>query len=144
MSHTSPHVPKESAMEIAMSAILNIMYAVYWLCKEDIAMLKLESLSMLLVMYGITMSVNATSKLFYCNHARAREFVMCFSTVIKRREWKKIRDSPVIAVAVDESTDISTSENMVVYITRLALVQPAACWGRPGMPARAGRPGASQ
>jgi hypothetical protein len=53
----------------------------------------------------------------YVNAARAREAVMALSTVLKQSLWQRILASPFVAVMVDESTDISTSENMILYVT---------------------------
>ena len=53
----------------------------------------------------------------YVNAARAREAVMAISTVLKQSLWQRILASPFVAVMVDESTDISTSENMILYVT---------------------------
>ena len=54
--------------------------------------------------------------LTYVNAARSREFVMSLSTVLKKMLWLDILASPCVSVLIDESTDISTSENMIIYL----------------------------
>ena len=51
----------------------------------------------------------------YSNAARCREFVMALSTAIKQELWADISNSPFVSVLIDESTDISTSENLIIY-----------------------------
>ena len=55
----------------------------------------------------------------YCNSARCREFAMSLSAAIKGCLWEDILASPFVTVLIDESTDISTSENFVVYFIYL-------------------------
>ena len=104
-----------SALAQVRSALLVVIQLVYWLCYESVAMLKLESL------YQMVRSLPVVSKAFkllpmhYCNHVRCREFVMALSATIKQELWADILNSPFVSILIDESTDISTSENLIIY-----------------------------
>ena len=92
-----------------------VMRVVLWLCLENVAMLKLKSL-MLCVLTCVDPEINSFSKLNYINAARCREFMMSLSAVVKSKVWADIVASGAISILIDESTDISQSENMIVYI----------------------------
>ena len=91
-----------------------IIRCVYWLCLENIAMIKLKSL----FTFTRALPESPTKNLppNYINNSRCREFVMSLSAVLKGKLWAEIEASPCITLLIDESTDISTSENMVLYI----------------------------
>jgi hypothetical protein len=88
---------------------------VYWLAVENVAMLKLQSLFALCV--GLPGANLGDLPNNYANSTRCREFVMALSNTLKGKLWEGILSSPYVAVAIDESTDISTSENLIIYIT---------------------------
>ena len=91
-----------------------VIRLVYWLALENVAMLKLSSLFGLCVgLPGFTLGKLPQN---YINSCRCREFVMAISAVIKGKLWDRILQSPYVAVMIDESTDVSTSENLIVYI----------------------------
>ena len=91
-----------------------VMRCVYWLCCENIAMLKLRSLVNL--MRSMPESPQSHMSDNYLNAGKCREFVMSLSAVVKGKVWKDILASDYVSVLIDESTDISTSENMILYI----------------------------
>ena len=103
---------------ILCSAILanavNIL-ASDWLAVENVAMLKLQSLFALCV--GLPGANLGDLPNNYANSTRCREFVMALSNTLKGKLWEGILSSPYVAVAIDESTDITTSENLIIYIT---------------------------
>ena len=53
------------------------------------------------------------------NAARRREFAMSLGAGLKSYLWSDIIASPFVFVLIDESTDISTSENMIIYFIHL-------------------------
>ena len=101
-----------SKLQTSLAVIIRF---VYWLCIESIAMIKLSSL------YDMVQSLSIASEMFkdmpknYVNHARCREFVMALSAALKGRLWQDILISPYVSILIDESTDISTSENLIIY-----------------------------
>lgn len=101
-----------SKLQTSLAVIIRF---VYWLCIESIAMIKLSSL------YDMVQSLSIASEMFkdmpknYVNHARCREFVMALSAALKGRIWQDILNSPYVSILIDESTDISTSENLIIY-----------------------------
>ena len=60
----------------------------------------------------------------YANAARCREFVMSMAAVLKGDLWQDILASPFVSVLIDESTDISTSQNLIIYIIYLKNGRP--------------------
>ena len=100
--------------------ILSAMENVYWLAQEDVAIIKAESLADLKVISLVCQTPRRKDgKHPYSNASRAREFVSAFASVLKTKKWSKILDSPAVSILIDESSDISNSENMVIYICYL-------------------------
>ena len=44
---------------------------------------------------------------------------MTLSGTLKGRLWRDIKASPFVSVMINESTDISSSENLIIYIVYL-------------------------
>ena len=63
--------------------------------------------------------LEAVDDFAYVNAARCREFAMSLSSTLKGYLWKDNLASPFVSVLIDESTDISTSENMIIYLIYL-------------------------
>jgi hypothetical protein len=103
---------REQFLEDKSSFLRSVIRCVHWLCMENVAMLKLRTLVQLVQ----AQAGCSTRDLPYANASRCREFVMSLSAVIKSRVWKDILASPAVSVLIDESTDVSQSENMIVYI----------------------------
>ena len=107
--------------EVVLAALQNV----YWLAKEDIALIKCGSLAHLRdISVTDQLPKRKDGKHPYANPGRAREFVFSISACIKERIWAEINASPAISILIDESTDVSTSENMVVYAIYLDTTKP--------------------
>ena len=104
-----------NALKSVCSALGVIIRLVYWLCLEGVAMLKLASLYDMVRNLPVVPSSVKLLPPMYSNAARCREFVMALSTAIKQELWADISNSPFVSVLIDESTDISTSENLIIY-----------------------------
>jgi hypothetical protein len=102
--------------------LLVVMRTVYWLCVENVAMLKLKSLYCMI--RGLPGSSFSSLPDNYINASRCREFVMSLSAVVKSKQWKDILASPSVSLLIDESTDISTSENMILCIIYICDKRP--------------------
>ena len=96
------------------------MENVYWLAKEDVALIKAESLAHMKDLSSVcSVPQRKGGKHPYGNAARAREFVSAFASVLKKEKWQKILASPAVSILIDESTDVATSENMIIYVIYL-------------------------
>jgi hypothetical protein len=96
-----------------------IIRCVFWLCYECIANAKLRSLYKMVTKLPGMSKLEAVDDFAYVNAARCREFAMSLSSTLKGYLWKDILASPFVSVLIDESTDISTSENMIIYLIYL-------------------------
>ena len=105
---------RRKKLESMKDTLLVVIAAVYWLALEDVAMRKLKSLySMIRKLPGF--KLEQTGDTPYVNSARCRELVTSLSNVLKGKLWQDIKSSLAVSVLIDESTDISTSENMIIY-----------------------------
>ncbi|KAK3272642.1 hypothetical protein CYMTET_19074 [Cymbomonas tetramitiformis] len=111
-------IAKRNALLQTKIGVLNCMNMAYCLAKEDVAMAKfpsfLSATECLYVTDDLSKTVNIGVE-SYRNELKAREFIMCLADVIRDSILEDIRLSPAFAIGVDESTDISTVEEMVMY-----------------------------
>ena len=113
------HQSRVSALESMQSCLAVIIRLVYWLCSENIAMVKLASLYSMVKSLPTSVSSFKSAPANYVNAARCREFVQALSSALKGALWDDILASPFVSVLIDESTDISTSENLIIYFIYL-------------------------
>ena len=94
------------------------MKTVFWMAQEDIPLKKYSSLVDFLKIQGcqdlkkIEVSKNAT----YHSRSSAEEFQSSIAQVIEEDQLAVIKKSPCFSILIDESTDISVSKRMIVYI----------------------------
>jgi hypothetical protein len=98
------------AVSLEHRTAINLFHAAYWVAKEDVALLKYGSLLDLLRDCGSEVPPE-----LYHNNKAALQFIEACADVIFEKQKKEIRKSPVVSIGIDESTDISTDENMIVY-----------------------------
>lgn len=110
---------RRAKMDSIRGALQVVVRGVYWLCLESIAMMKIASLYKLVRSLPGMPQLESVEDMSYVNSARCREFVMSLSSVLKGRLWADILASPFVSVLIDESTDVSTSENMIIYMIYL-------------------------
>ena len=107
-------------------AIITAMKAVYWLAKEDIATVKYNSMLTFLEEVGVTcvkdlyVAGNAT----YRSHQSAESMQDAIAAVLKSNVDKLVQASPFFSLLIDESTDVSNHENLVVYVKLLNDCKP--------------------
>ena len=105
---------KKSASEPGLVAA---MRTVFWMGQEDLPIKKYPSLVEFLKLQGcdslkqISIAGNAT----YGSRQSGKEFQESVATVIHDSIIKKIKQAKMLAILIDESTDISVSKQMVVY-----------------------------
>lgn len=92
-------------------AALNLFKAAYLVAKEDLALVKFSKLLDLLKDCGCP---DIPSEL-YSNDKAAKNLINACAEAILDAQRDALQGSPVVAVGVDESTDISTNENMILY-----------------------------
>ena len=91
---------------------------VFWMAKEDLPISKYPSLVSLQKLQGcnnlcqISVGKNAT----YNSRIAGSEFQECISETIHQNIQTAVRNAKFFAVLLDESTDISISKQMVVYV----------------------------
>ena len=107
---------RHRALEMLALPLTIIIRLVYWLCVENVAMMKLASLfGMVTTLPKLRGAFGCAIPENYVNAARCREFVMALDSVIKSKLWVDIQCSKFVTICIDESTDVSTSENLIIY-----------------------------
>lgn len=94
------------------------MRTVHWMASEDIPISKFPSLIKLQKanesgpLSNLSVAKNAT----YCSRTAGEEFQGCLAEVIHGNKVDKIKNANMYSVLTDESTDISVSKQIIVYI----------------------------
>eukprot|EP00733_Pompholyxophrys_punicea_P001679 Pompholyxophrys_punicea_v1_NODE_933_length_1122_cov_2.798500.p1 type:complete len:277 gc:universal NODE_933_length_1122_cov_2.798500:196-1026(+) len=91
---------------------------IYWLCKEKMPLMKYNSLLELETINGAFSgleSILSGGRSSYTSHDFLNEAVEVLADVVSSKIIKLISESPVLGLIVDESLDISTTSQMVVY-----------------------------
>ena len=94
-------------------SIISIMRNVYWLVKENVPMRKCESLCALMGMQGFPLGRK------YVNAKAARDFLRSIAHVIRNEIIRAAVMSPCLGLMIDESTDISHTNQMILYLRLL-------------------------
>jgi len=84
--------------------------SVYYLSKEDIALRKIDNFLDFISHLGVEFNEN------YRNHVSAREMLDSISDSIFRNIINEIALSPTIGLMIDESTDISSNQQLAIHI----------------------------
>ena len=87
--------------------IKGIIRQVYFLAKENIPLVKLKSLNSIIKQLGIFCGKK------YISRRAGTDFVMALAHVIRLQIIKAAKNSPAIAIMIDESTDVSHTGQMV-------------------------------
>jgi len=91
--------------------ILKIMLTILWMAANRMSMRKIRQTASLLRMQGVNLGR------IYVNKTMARDFLMSLAHVIRLRYViMPARNSPALGLMIDESMDVSKSENMVLYL----------------------------
>jgi hypothetical protein len=106
--HSVPTLLTKEAEKVKQNRVRTI-FAVLFLAVEKIALHKLPALAKLVFQMGFKTSDDAHDHLGlkYMGKDAARDFLFCLCFII--REWVNLqaRNSPMVGIMVDESTDIS-------------------------------------
>ena len=93
----------------AQDEIITTIAAVYWLCKEQIALRKTPSLLRLLEQRGVKVSK------LYRNKYAAAQFTRCLAQVIRKWRLNEMRKAGYYGMMIDEGTDIGYDSILIVY-----------------------------
>ena len=110
----------KNAFQQKAESITRALQSTYWLAKENIASLKYESLLDFLDFQGVdvnTMSVGGNAS--YKSRGSVREFQESIFETIEADVLEKVDKSPFISVLCDESTDISNTKKLILYVRLL-------------------------
>lgn len=100
------------------TSVTAAMTTVFWMAKEDIPIKKYQSLMQMQKLQGceslskLQVSQNAT----YLSRSSGEEFQACIADQIHSQIISNIKSADMYSILVDESTDISISKQMVVYV----------------------------
>ncbi|KAK6186625.1 hypothetical protein SNE40_005914 [Patella caerulea] len=101
----------KQGVDLSITNAMIIINNVYYLCKENVAIDKYESLNELTEINGSPM----TTKLYRSSHT-ASEFISIISSDIEENILADIQQSPALGIMLDESTDLSSEKHLIVYI----------------------------
>ena len=95
--------------------IIGIMRAVYFLAKKNLPLKLLPSIVELIKESGSPNIFNDT--IIYTNQPSGNEFLKAISHTIEEEIWKELFDVVAFGVMIDESTDITTTKHLDVYVS---------------------------
>ena len=99
---------QKSALGKKEEAVVVAFKAMFWLCQEGLPLLKFRSHMKLLINLKVP-NVNhlcCRDNVDYTSDSSADDFLKVLSDVIDENITEKVKQSPVITIFVDESTDI--------------------------------------
>ncbi|KAK3266037.1 hypothetical protein CYMTET_25316 [Cymbomonas tetramitiformis] len=125
---------QNNAIVSQKTGTLNAMHQAYILAKQDIALANFPEMIAGVEGFYITDDLQAKLNIGseeYRNHVMCQEFVICLGEILKEELVSEIVNSPCYAVGVDESTDQSTTEELIFYVRFLnaARAPVARFWG---------------
>jgi hypothetical protein len=93
-------------------AMHSLFQAAYYVGKEVISFHKFLGLYALLV----KVKANMTEKLYH-DEKSCGQILFCISSVVQKKVLDRVRDSRFFGIMIDESTDISVTDHLVVFVT---------------------------
>jgi hypothetical protein len=99
----------QDANTLNREAVKKLIRCVYYLAKTNSPLSNIKDLCELHGLQGLSLGNH------YTNANAARDLLEALATVVRRRIIQAAAESPCIAVAIDESTDISGHNHMVVF-----------------------------
>ena len=100
------------------AAVLCAFKAIYWLAKEEIASSKFPSLLALLQMLGTSDigNLNVGANATYTHHSSVAEMQDVIDECIQSSIVEQIRSCSAYGLMVDESTDVTITKKLVIYV----------------------------
>ena len=109
----------QRTVTLQKQAVMGAMKCMYWLVKEEVAhTTKFASLLDLVIDLGCSYmkELNVGGNAHYTSERIMNEFVRALSMCIEDDLKGKIAASPYVSLLCDESTDVSTVKQLVIYI----------------------------
>ena len=103
------------ALDAYDEQMVKLFMTAYTIAKEDMALVKMMPLSQLLHLIGT--KLDKVGHHYQNNHA-ARKFIECLAAELRADHVEDLIMPPVIALMLDETTDKSTQEQLIIF-TRL-------------------------
>ena len=102
------------------TALLAIFKAMYWNVKEDIAVVKWQSLKQLLTDVGVDLSplYRGRNAKYDSDHI-ASQVLECLANVVIEQTNKMIEEASFIGVMADGTTDVSNKTQLGIYLRLL-------------------------
>ena len=99
------------------AAVVSALKVVFWMTKEDISIIKYESLLNLLEELDCPsiVSLKTGKKVTYSSDKAATEMLESLAYVARQKVNNMINKSPYISLLCDESTDIGVHKKLAVY-----------------------------
>jgi hypothetical protein len=105
---------KSKRLNHTFELMKSTFHNVYWLIKENLPLHKALSLHGLGELNGIEIAQH------YRDHHSAKEMMECMSQTIEQKTLDQLKNSNLIGICVDSSTDISLRENMAITLKYLS------------------------
>ena len=103
--------------------ILKLMHLCYFIAKENLSFCKYNSLIELTEILGVNYGISK-----YQNRFALSSFLKAISDSIFIRLLEKIRNSSTFGIMVDETTDISTKQQLIIYCTYWNQIEQRPCY----------------
>ena len=100
------------------SGLANTFRLVLWLAKEDIALLKIDSLCATLGRCGASVLGN------YRNNHSAAEMASCLAEILRSELVDQVTASPFFSILIDESNDIAIHKQLISYVSYIGPAGP--------------------
>jgi Domain of unknown function (DUF4371)/hAT family C-terminal dimerisation region len=98
--------------------IIVVMRAVYFLSKNNLPLRLLPSIIKMMKESG-TPNISDGS-ITYTNEISGHEFLIAISKTIENEIWKELSDVVAFGIMIDESTDITTTKHLDIYVSYVA------------------------
>jgi hypothetical protein len=99
--------------------VITTMKISYFVCQEDLSLSKYERLCKFLMDAKTPYMPKSQDYSSYTNRKSANDFIYCISRHLEQIQIKNMLESPFFSLMVDESTDRSLEQHLVVYATYL-------------------------
>ncbi|XP_021373041.1 zinc finger protein 862-like [Mizuhopecten yessoensis] len=107
----------KNAFHKKSDSLTKALSTAYWMAKENVASMKFSSMLDFMDYQGVDVtSMKVGDNATYSSRASVEEFQECIAEVVESDLLEKVKASPFISILTDESTDISNTKKMVLYI----------------------------
>ncbi|XP_048763590.2 zinc finger protein 862-like [Ostrea edulis] len=115
---------KVAALSKSKNAIVSAMTNVMFAAQHDIANTIVPELHQLCITQGATQlkDLKVDNHTSYSHHSSTKEFQQSMAEVVVDQLLGQVQNSGVFSIMLDESTDVSVHQNLMVYIRYLASV----------------------